>query len=325
MSKPPIAQDAPAPHGEFVRDSQLVYVVSPEREAASDEIDLLEVWNLLWRAKWFIIGLTSVFVIGAVAWALLATEWFRAEVLLAPVTEERGSALMGNLGGLASLAGVNMGGGGRSYEAQAVLQSRDLTRTFIEQRQLLPILFADQWDSTQGAWRIESPADSPNTEDAVKFFSDNVRTVREDSNTLLVTLSVEWTDPVLAAEWANQLVSLVNDRMRGRALIEAETNAQYLRSELAGTSVVTLQQSISRLLEAEMQKLMLARGNEEFAFRIVDSAVPPQQRARPRRTLAVALAMVVGGMCSVLLVFVRHAVQRAKALRGSSNSASGNA
>src|SRR5690606_2767647 len=110
----------------------------------------------------------------------------------------------------------------------------------------------------------------------IRYFDDNVRSISEDDETGLVTLTVEWIDPEIAAEWANILVERLNERMRRRALLEAESNVGYLQEELAKTGVVTLQQSISRLLESELQKLMLARGNEEFAFRVIDRAQVPK-------------------------------------------------
>ena len=39
------------------------------------------------------------------------------------------------------------------------------------------------------------------------------------------------------------------------------------------TSVVELQQVLHRLIEAEMKEIILARINEDFAFRVIDPAV----------------------------------------------------
>jgi uncharacterized protein involved in exopolysaccharide biosynthesis len=95
----------------------------------------------------------------------------------------------------------------------------------------------------------------------------------------------------------------MNDRLRERALLEAETNVAYLQGELGATSVVTLQQSIGRLLESELQKLMLARGSEEFAFKVVDPAQVPLEHARPRRTLIAIIGTMLGVIFSIFSVF----------------------
>ena len=121
-----------------------------------------------------------------------------------------------------------------------------------------------------------------------------------------MTLAVEWTDPDVAAEWASVLVRRLNDRLRERALLEAETNVSYLQSEMGSTNLVTLQESIGRLLETELQKLMLAKGNEEFAFKILDPAVSPKQRVRPKRALTVIVGTLLGGLLGVFAVSGRR-------------------
>ncbi|MCC5888301.1 MAG: hypothetical protein JJT88_17850 [Gammaproteobacteria bacterium] len=301
----------PTPDG----DERLVYVVPREalgREA--DEISLLDLWNILWDGKWLGIAITGVVTIAAVIYALLATEIYRAEMLLAPAEERSTQGLagqMGGLSGLATLAGISVGGGGNA-EPLAVLKSRGFLREFIEARDLMPVLFPDQWDEERGRWIVAAGDEEPDIRDGVRLLQEGVLSVSEEAGTGLVTVSVEWTDPDTAAEWANDLVARLNVRMRQRALVDAEQNVTYLQEQLAASSLVTLQQSIGRLLETELQKLMLARGNEEFAFRVLDPADAPKNRVRPNRTLIVALAMIAGGMLSLLVIFVRHAVRSRK-------------
>ncbi len=273
--------------------------------AADDEMDLIRLWNTLWRSRWLIVSITAAFALGAVVYALLLPPWYSADVLLAPVKEKASMGLAGQLGGLASLAGIGAGGTG-SVEAVSVLKSRDFTRTFIEDQALLPVLFADDWDATTGRWKLAAP---PDLRQAVEFFDQNVRKVGEDRKTGLVTLSIEWKDPKLAAAWANLLAMRLNDHMRQRALAAAEANVKYLRHELETTAVVELQQSISRLLENEMQQLMLARGNVEFAFRIIDRAEVPRLKSKPRRTSIVVVAVLFAGFLSVFVVLIRDAVR----------------
>jgi uncharacterized protein involved in exopolysaccharide biosynthesis len=118
---------------------------------------------------------------------------------------------------------------------------------------------------------------------------------------------MRWTDPNTVAKWANDYVVGVNERMRLRALQESEQNVAFLNREVASATVVSMQQSIGRVLESEMQKLMLAKGNTEFAFKVIDPSFPPDRRYSPRRTLTVLLAMVFGGIFAVIFVLVREA------------------
>jgi uncharacterized protein involved in exopolysaccharide biosynthesis len=145
--------------------------------------------------------------------------------------------------------------------------------------------------------------------DAIRYFHQNVLRVSENSNTGLITVAVLWTDPDLAAFWAMDFVRRVNARLRERALRQAEANVLYLQQELAKTNVVTLHQAIGRLLETELQKLMLARGNNEFAFRVIDSAYAPKYRERPKRSVIVVAGTLAGGFLGLLWVFVTNALR----------------
>ena len=265
--------------------------------AYDDEIDLWQLWETIWSGRWLIIAITSLFAVGGVTYALVAQEWWRAEVVLAPADKKGGmSGALSQLSGLASLAGVSVGGGGGN-EPLAVLKSKDFARQFITDMNLVPVLLKDQKTEDGKA---------PDIRDALRIF-ETVRTVSDDKKTGLVTLSVRWKDADTAALWANELARRVNARLRAEALAEAERNVTYLQKEMAATSVVSLQQSMGRVLEGEMQKLMLARGNEEFAFKVIDKATPPKQREAPKRSLIAVVATLAGGFLGILAVFLRQA------------------
>lgn len=276
--------------------------------ATDDEIDIFDLWHILWQRKWLIVGITALFAAAAVAYALLATELYRANVLLAPTEQKSNPAMGGQLGGLAALAGITLSRGD-SAEALAVLRSREFARDFIQDKQLLPALFPSEWDAANRRWKATDPLEQPDMRDAVKIFLETILTVEEDGGTGQVTLSIQWTDPDTAAEWANELVDRLNARMRERDLREAEANIKYLEQQLLSTSMITLQNTIGRLLESELQKAMLARGNEEYSFRVIDPATPPKDRAWPKRTLIVIIATILGGIIAVFSAFAHHAVE----------------
>jgi uncharacterized protein involved in exopolysaccharide biosynthesis len=295
-----------------VSAEKLVFVMPDHalRGAAAGEITVKELWDVFWEGKWLFIAIVTVFVLGSVAYALLATEWYRSTVLLAPTKADSMPSISGQLGGLAALAGVSVAGvgGGESAEAVATLESRDLAREFIESNELIPVLLDKDGDNFGQELKVTAgKEETPDIRDAVRVFHEKILKVREDRETGLITVSVEWVDPHLAAEWASKVVRLTNDRLRRRALADAERNVAYLQSEMSTTSVVALQQSISRLLEAEMQKLMLAKKNDEFAFRTVDAAEPAKRPSRPRRVSVVLTGALLGGAIAVFLVFVRRA------------------
>lgn len=275
---------------------------NPNSVADDDEIDLWELWQTVWDGRWVIVALSALFTLAGVSYALLAEEKFKAEITVMPADSRSAggglSGAMGNLGGLAALAGVSIGGGG-TQEPLAVLKSRELSRRFVEENKLVTMFFPKGKDASGKA---------PDWRDGVEFLEKNVRAVTEDKKSGLVTVSMTWRDPEIAARWANDLIRRLNEQMRARALEDSERNVAYLNKEIASTSVVSLQQAMGRLLETEMQKLMLARGNEQFAFRVIDEATPPKRRDSPRRTLIVLVSVMAGGFLGILVVFLRKAI-----------------
>lgn len=273
---------------------------------AEDEISLIDLWRVLMARKWMIFWVTTLFTVGAVVYALVAPEIYKAEATLAPVKSEGGgrmASLAAQFGGIASLAGVELGGGGSpTEEAIAILNSRRFINGFVRDEQLMSVLFEESWDSVRKQWNTEVADDPPGDWEAYELFSGIVNAA-SDKKSGMVALSIEWKDPQLAAEWVNKLVIRLNLYLKKQSVDQAEKSIQYLKEQLATTSVVDMQQILYRLIEKQSNTIMLANVQEEFAFRVIDPAVVPEVRSKPKRKLIVVLGGVLGGMFSVFLAF----------------------
>lgn len=289
-------------------------------EAASSDqaMNLIDIWFIIWRNKWVVIITTALCVGLAVVYVLKADPWYRAEVVIKLAENKQGQGLFsqlgGGVGGLASLAGIDVGSN-KSAEPIGVLKSRELAGAFIEDQNLLPVFFANKWDASAKHWKSPDIEKQPDIRDAISYFEHTVLKVQEDKKTSLIIVAVEWTDAKIAATWANLLVDRVNDRMRQRALSEGETSMGYLKQQLAETNIVPLQQSIGRVIESQLQQLILAKSTDEYAFRVIDHAQIPKYRDHPHSALIVAMAFFAGGAVSSLFLISRHAFRRMRTLR----------
>jgi len=301
------------PQGAYPEGERVVCIIArdvlPLDRKRSDFSALVAI---AWNGRWLVLVFALVFGVLSATFALLATEWYEGEVVLTPAAPKNAQGLaaqFGGIGALAGLAGLTLAAP-NTAEPIAVLKSREFARQFIEEQGLLHVLLADDWDAKAGRWKQSNPKRQPDIRDAIKYFDKRVLTVQEDKRTGLVTVHIEWKDAVVAANWANLVVDRLNEQMRSRALDEAQTNVDYLQKALAATNVVAVEQAISKLLETEMQKVMVARGTKEFAFRIIDPAQVPKFRSRPKRSLMVSIGLLVGGLAGLFAVYVRHAVTR---------------
>lgn len=259
-------------------------------------IDLVELLLVLWQRKWFIVGTTVLFAIAGILYALFATPTYRAEVVLAPTQRNATPSIPAGFSSLAGLAGINLGSSNNTVQAVATLRSRAFVEEFIRDNTLLPVLFADRWSKEDNAWNSDHSEDPPDIQDGVKYFIDNVRTVEEDAEAGTVTFAIEWSDPNLAAEWAEELVIRINERLRTRDLADSQARLEYLHRQLKSADLVELRQAISRLIQNQIETIMLAQAESEYAFKVIDPARVPNERVSPRRVLIVILATFVGGL-----------------------------
>jgi uncharacterized protein involved in exopolysaccharide biosynthesis len=264
------------------------------------DIDLVGFVQTLWRRKLWIVSITLLATGLALAYALLATPWYRAEVVLIPRENSTGSripAQLSQLGGLASLAGINLGSGG-SQEPLGVLKSQGFARRFIQRNNLVDALEkakVSREPALQGPKRLG---------DVLDFLRKSVLTVTEDKKTTLITVSIQWIDSAEAADWANKIADQINEEFRLQAIRESSQNLEYLRSQLTATDAVALQQALASLIETEMKKLMLARGTKAYVYSIVDRAEPPTKPSKPKKKVVVLLGFLAGLIGGTLLVLL---------------------
>lgn len=274
-----------------------------------DDITLADLWQILRERWWVVIAGTVLSTALAVFIAFTSKPVYRAEAVLAPVSENQNSgglsSLASQFSGIASLVGVTLDpGNDRRTEALAVLRSRALTRAFVEDNDLLPILFSEQWDTKKEGWKSDDPKKIPTLWDADQLFASKIRKVSEDRDAGLVTVAIEWSDPELAAKWVMELIERTNAHLRKAAIERSERNIAYLEKQANSTSVVELRQSIYRLIEGEINTIMLAQGSEDYAFRVIDPAVVPQEPVRPKRPMIIAVGFASGvALSCVFLLF----------------------
>jgi len=288
-------------------------MVESSPQSDEDEIDLLEIIRTLLQAWKTIVGIIVVCVGLAIAYALHAPEVFKSEILLAPATEEKSgaSSALSQFGGLAAMAGISIPSDSNVEQVLATLQSREFLRRYIDSKKLLPVLFEEIWDADAQAWLVETQEDEPTAQKAVKSFA-SILSVDEDKKSGLISLSISWKDPIVAAEWANDLVKQLNKQLREQAIADSKKRVGYLEQELAKTTLQDMRAVLYKLLESEKQKAMLANVNEDFALEVIDPAVAPEIRSKPNRKLIVAMGGVCGGFLGIFAVFFAQLLRKLK-------------
>ena len=311
-------EESPGPRHGYAGWRQM----STSSVTAGSVVSMGDILGQFWAAKWVVL-VTSV-CCGLLAYVAchLMQPVYRAEVTLTPVSNASGSlksmsGVLEQIGGLAALGGISLPTDSEHSEAMATLTSRLLVETFIKEEQLLPLLFPRDWDSNRHEFRAGHPA--PTLWDGHKVFRTSVMRVTEDKKAGVITLSIDWTDPELAAQWANGLVRRCNLLLRDRAITLARGNIDYVEGALKQASRVEVQDALYRIMETELKKIVLAEGSQEYAFRVIDPAVVPQERNRPRAALLVPLGLLVGAVLGFLGSLIRSSLAQAPSRRAASS------
>jgi len=281
-------------------------MATPTAEAWFDPptIDLRAILSTLFARRWWILAVTFVIAGSCAVYALLATPIYRATVVLAPAANANEPGGMGGvlseLGSLAPLVGLGVGGRDSNIEeALAVLSSREFLERFITDQSLLPKLFPQSWDAATQRWKGPLSG-QPTLAKGVKYFNRNILAASRDKKTGLITVTINWRDRNEAASWANELVARVNAEMRARAMANAAASRDYLERALASTQLVETRDAINRLIESQIKQHMIASVTQEYVFRTVSRALPPDadDRESPKRRLIVTLGGIFGLLLS---------------------------
>lgn len=266
----------------------------------SNEIDLASLIFIMgnaMRARRFLTFILFFGSIGvAAAYAFLLTPVYKAELLLS-IIDERGRSVGGNkfgdLGLTAGVGGVNTEQGTKI----AMLTSRIVVNSFIENNNLIPIFFKKQWDDENKKWKSDK---TPTISDGYYFFK-GICNIIEDKKSGIITLTIEWTDPKIAADWANALVQHADSYLKNEAITNSKRGIDFLQAELLKTSTVEIQQSILQLMENELKKSMIANTSTLYTYKIIDPATVPERKDRPKRLLSLILGGLIGTIMSIFI------------------------
>jgi uncharacterized protein involved in exopolysaccharide biosynthesis len=292
-----------APGCGVVRKAQEM-LVSPTNDsdnAQSGDITISEATRRI-RRRWVAVLVCTIvgLICGALTAFLLKREYL-GEVTLVPQGHESGGQLESiakRVSGLASVAGINIGSGsGQSNDrdvALATLSSYELVAGFIEREGIRDAFQKAQNSSWSSLWG-HKPLSVWETVQAFKKRYD----VTEERTSSVIHVRVTWSDPVEASRWANGIVEYADQTLRGRSLQTSQNRLEYLTKVFNDTSVVAVREAVSTIMESEVRSIAIAKADKQFAFYVIDSAIPAERPVRPQRALiCVAFASVglLGGI-----------------------------
>lgn len=302
-------------------------VTTSNAQSKTEEISLYSLFSLLLKKWYVLLGFSMVFGIAAITWAIYQPDHYKSTVLMMPAESSQGSlGGLGGLSGMASLAGISLPDSSKSQAKMAIalVKSYRFLSEFIEENDLLvPVMAATDWDRNTGklilnekmydentqTWirPVKGPyAAKPSLQEAHKQFLKFLN-VEQDPGNKFYKLSVEFYSPELSAKWANALVQKLNTSLKKIDQKEATESIKYLENLIAQTRISELKTVFSTLMEEQVKSKMLTELKEEYAMKVIDPAIVPELKSKPKRLLIGIVVAFLGGIIGVIFVFVRAA------------------
>ena len=308
-------------------EKEFVYVPVPQIDQ-EDEIDLLELWNVIWRGKWFIMGcslLCTLIAVYVTLYKLPVT--YKSNIVLQPMQSDNStmSKLSGLIGNLPLPINLNSGGD-KSANIVAFLKSRNLKARLIKKYNLLPRFYKDIWDTEKQQWVVDDPEAEPTV---VKALQQNIMNsifqVNQDMKTSLITISWIDTEPEFTATMLNNVVKELlyyldneyeTDAKREREFIDKQLKQsnkelEYWENQVPSQKLtlakIQRERLVAQTIYAELRKQLelakISEARELVSFKILDNSFIPEKKYKPKRSMICLLTLIIAGMSSIFIIF----------------------
>ena len=309
-------------------------VQSEESEATSAQsYDIVDLLRVIWEEKLKCFLMAAIAGLLSLVLAVSLPNIYQARALLAPKSDGGSgglSQLAAQYGGLASLAGINLGSAsGEGLTKPALAREKVKSLSFFEEHLyedvLVELMAIRKWElgsnkiyydsavynEDVGKWvrEVDAPlSQKPSPQEAHKKFLE-ILSVTESKQTGLTTITIEHKSPYVAARWLRLLIDRVSEDLRERDIKEAEDSIRFLESQRDLTSIVSLDEVFAQLIEEQTKTIMLAKVSSNYVFEIIDPPVVSERKVRPARALICLLGVVLGVMLGICYVLTDYYVK----------------
>lgn len=291
-----------------------------------DEIDVREIILLLWKKKYAILGLTSIFAISSVIYALSLQNIYTSSTILVPTDQQESlNTKLSSYKNLAGLAGVKLPSSGENKSREAVariLSFKFFSERFIPNIKLENLMAVQEWvaeenkliysesdfDVKQNKWirKVDYPLQTmPSNQESYEKYREIID-LNIDDDTGFVFISINHVSPHIAKKWLDIIIFNINSNMRELDKQKAQNSINFLNQSSKTTNIQSIKEAIAALLEEQMQTLMLASSNEDYIFKVIEAPIAPEIKTSPIRSIICIVITLIGGFLSLIIVLVQH-------------------
>jgi len=159
---------------------------------------------------------------------------------------------------------------------------------------------------------VYSPQERAKMDRGESLIPDGVRGVWLTKEQLFHVLALLREDPKEAARWLHLFIETLNNHQKQRAIEEANANILFLYKQIEETPYMEVRETLYEAIVEQTKKVMLAKSQHYFTFKVIDPSEVPDIKFKPRRTLIVLLSFIVATFMAISLAFFLDYLKKAK-------------
>ena len=305
------------------------YIINTPEEF-DEVIDIKELFIALWNRKFFITSITLFFAVISVIYALSIPNIYSSRAILAPASESSSlSSKLGSLSAFAGMAGVNLPSDSSEPSIEAI--ERITSFDFFSQH-ILPniklenLMAVESWslsaniinyddeifNANDQKWvrKVKAPKTLiPTEQEAFRNFK-KIISVSVNKKNEFINISINHKSPHIAKKWLDLVILNINESMREEKKKIVENSIDFLNERSLTTDINTIKDGIVKLLENQIQSLMMISANKDYVFKTIDSPQVPELKSSPNRPIICITITFLGGVLSVILALLLHFINR---------------
>ena len=298
----------------------------------NDEIDLKDLFFILWNGKFYIILAIIISVFFASYHLQYAKRTYTVEYNLKPVGETKNSPNLSRFGGLASIAGIQLPTSSNNdfNIFKELITSTEVSEIIFENKKIIRDIFRSEWDESLNAYsRIpkskiqvyvsnakklltgneELKYMPPNPRRLAIFISQSIQ-ISEDKDTGFLKFSSETSKPKLMLLLMVEATKASDKIMRQRYIDFSTEPLAFYKKKLSTARSREHREALAELIGQEEQKLMFASRGKYF---IAEPYINPTMSLfptapKPKSTLT--LSLVLGLFFGAIFVLIRNAIKK---------------
>jgi len=300
-------------------------------------MSLVDVAIGVWARKLTVVIVGSIVLGLAILYLNIATYTYTAQLKVASVDAVERQRGGGALAGLAAVAGVGFRDPLSDPQFELYIEgltSVETARVLEEDPRIMRTIFTVAWDEASQSWQ-EPPEgvvrkvinlikailgirrfewQPPGAARLAEYLSKNVQ-ISRSKDTIITGISFVHEDPEFGKYFIKSLNETVNEKLRRRAILRSSASIRYLKEQLEVIQVAEYRQALLQALSEQERIRMTASSGLPFAADVISGPAVSEYPDKPRASITLALAILLGGVFGVLVAFTRFAIADARLRR----------